>query len=282
MPTGSAGEACGKAILAGEHFVVYGAPALAVPVRGRRISVRVARAPGPWRCPPGARTHLEAMLDRLGLAPAGVTVEVAGDIPTGVGLGGSAALAVALVRALGVTEPAEVQRLAHDLESLAHGRPSGIDDATVAWERPVRLEHGAGLRLLPAASPPLWVVVTPAGPSTREAIGRVASWRDAHRVRFDAMVAATRGLVDGAEAALVARDWAGLGRVMDASGELLDEVGAVTPAIARICRELRRHGAWGAKVTGAGFGGALLAIAPESVDVGGISRAAGAVEVMRA
>ena len=95
------GRASGKAILLGEHFVVYGAPALAVPLTSRGVEVETGFDGGQWEVPELCRPLLEKMLLSLGLNASETKVRVTGDLPLGQGLGGSAALAVALLRQAG-------------------------------------------------------------------------------------------------------------------------------------------------------------------------------------
>ena len=94
------GHAPGKVILVGEHFVVHGAPAIALPLSARGIDVSVEQSPGQWSVPEVAESHVRRLLVELGVAPQAVRLSMTSDLPIGAGLGGSAALAVALVRAL--------------------------------------------------------------------------------------------------------------------------------------------------------------------------------------
>lgn len=256
------GAAGGKAILVGEHFVVHGAPAIALPVRGRGVVVRLRRTPGPWAVPAEARDHLTAMAVRLGLDPAAIALGLEASLPLGVGLGGSASLAVALVRATGVDDPAEVCRLAHELEKLAHGSPSGLDDATVAYERPIWFRRGEAPVILAPPALSMLVAVTPPGEPTKVAVARVAAWRAAHPERFAAMLSRAETLAHEARAALAAAAAAPLGALMDAAHGLLAELGLSTPLLERVVARARSLGAHGAKLTGAGLGGAVLVCAP--------------------
>ena len=127
-------------ILVGEHFVVHGTPAIALPLLARGVRVSVVRAPGPWETPPRVADHVRQLLPLLDEDPEDLGVTVTSDLPIGAGLGGSAALAVALVRALddeGTLTREAVRRRAHELEKVAHGTPSGVDDAVAAYACPV-------------------------------------------------------------------------------------------------------------------------------------------------
>ena len=263
------GEAPGKAILLGEHFVVHGAPALAVPVGGRRVRVSIAPGRGAWRVAPEATLHVRAMVSALGLDPDGVDLSVESDLPIGSGLGSSAALAVALVRAAGVTDVEAVRAHAHALEHLAHGSPSGVDDAVVSHGCPIWFEAGV---LTPLPTPhrlPLWVAVTPSGPPTREAVAAVSRWKDAHPADFAELLAEAHRDAHVARDAVRDGDWGALGAAMNRAHVRLAILGVSTPAIEEVCRSARAAGALGAKLTGAGLGGAVLVLTSKALDLGG-------------
>jgi mevalonate kinase len=276
-------RAGGKLILLGEHFVVHGAPALALPLSARTVEVGIQAIPGAWEVLPEGRSHLQAMLRHLGHDPEAMRVVVRSTLPVGMGLGSSAALAVALCRALGYGEAAEVNQRAFELERIAHGNPSGIDNTVIAWERPVFMRSRAepfeileGLRL-----PPIWVGLTPAGPPTRVAVAGVAGFREAHRARFEVLLTRARELAFMGRGALDGCDFSGLGRAMTQNHGLLAEVGVSTPPLDRAVAAALKAGAWGAKLTGGGMGGAMVAIAPGDLDLEPALRSAGAVEVIR-
>lgn len=276
------GVAVGKAILIGEHFVVHGAPALAVPVAGRAVRVRVSPGAGAWRCGDAGRAHIEALLVRLRLAPDEMAVEVDATLPVGMGLGSSAALAVALLRALDAP-PDRVRELAHDLERVAHGTPSGVDDAVVALERPVWFVRGSPVEPLTWPSrPPLVIATTPRHGTTQIAVAAVRRWADGHPSRFAALLAAATADAEAARRALEAGRWDVLGALLDRAHDRLRDVGVSNAALDRLCDAARSAGAFGAKLTGAGLGGAMIALARDPVDVAAALGEAGALEVFAA
>ena len=285
------GRAHGKAILFGDHFAVHGAPALAVPIRGRYVEVTLDRARTGYDGPPEAAAWVAAAFAELGRDPAaayGYGIDVARPphvtltttLPVAAGLGSSAALAVALLRALGERDVLRLRAAAHALERIAHGTPSGIDDATVAFERPVWLEAGQAplaLDMLDEIGPPLWVGVVPRTQSTRASVAQVAAWRRAHP-EFEALLARAHvAAVEGRDA-LARRAWDMLGVQMNEMGALLEALGAVLPVQAAMIDAARGLGAWGAKVAGAGFGGAVIALAPADAQLEQVWRALGATD----
>lgn len=277
----SLGRASGKAILLGEHFVVYGAPALAVPLKARCVEVELDFGSPDWDVPELCKPLLEKMLLLLGLKPTETSLRVSGDLPLGQGLGGSAALAVALLRSLGYTDERELQERAHALERLSHGEPSGIDDTVVSWERPVYFIKGQGAQVLaPCDGFRLWVATTGDKGSTKEAVANAARWRRKNPIDFHAMNERATELVDGARIDLVSGAFEELGDKMSENHGLLRQLGVSTPTLDRLVSRAIDAGAWGAKLTGAGLGGAIIALAPEGCDLSNVLLESGAQEVI--
>ncbi len=307
------GKACGKVILVGEHFAVHGGRAIAMPLLTRSISVELSEGRGQFNFdkaprpvgPRGAsgraaegsfdgeqlKAALSAMLDDLSRAipfdPDRLDVTVSGDLPLAAGLGASAALAAALVRALGVPA-SDVQAFVHRLEHLAHGKPSGVDGAVVSLELPIAFEAGhIGTLAVDQGwlkSPPWWIAVVPRTGSTREAVANVALRREADGAAFDR--AARHSLADARvlEGILQrAPDGEGLrkiGGIFDAAHARLVGLGVSNDAIEQLVAAARTAGAYGAKLTGAGLGGAIVAVAPSGVDLGPALYEAGAIDVI--
>lgn len=203
-------------------------------------------------------------------------------IPTGAGLGSSAALAVALVRALdaaldlGLT-PTDVEAAALAAEVVFHGSPSGLDH-TVAQRGGFGLyRRGQGLTPL-AGTPSLQLLVGHTG-RARDTKGRVQRVGELYRADPDAVGGRFRriaGLVEDAVAALYRGDLPALGRMMDENQGELSHLEVSCPEIDRMCVLARQAGALGAKLTGGGGGGCVLALCPgRESDVAEAWRAAG-------
>ena len=280
------GRAPGKVILVGEHFVVHGTPALAVPLLSRGVEVEVSRTPGPWDVADAVRPYLHRMLEALGEDPGALDLRVRSSLPVGAGLGGSAALAVALVRALrdpgAGPEVCEATRArAHELERLAHGEPSGIDDSVAAHGCAVLFTRQEGPRPLPEARPlNLWVGLTPQRTATLEAVARVGARARARPAWFASLASSSKRLVGAAVAALRAGDDDALGASLDETHTLLQEIGVSTPQLDALVDAARAAGALGAKLTGGGLGGAAIALAPPGLDLHEVWSRAGAAEVI--
>ena len=286
------GRAAGKVILLGEHAVVYGRPALAAGL-GLGLEARVTAGTGPVRLesdrpelrddPKAARLVAEAAV-AVGLAPSDLVVEVRSELPPGVGLGSSAALSVAVLRALAAAAGrhlvvAEELSLGRRLEGIFHEHSSGIDPAAAALGtcfRFVRGEPPALTALHPAVALPLVIAFGGQPRSTGAAVGALrARWeadRGTHEDLFDEVAA----VVDAGAAAAERGDLPALGRAFDQNQALLERLGVSSPGVEALVAVARRHGALGAKLTGGGAGGAVIALAPEPARLAAALAAAGA------
>ncbi|HXX65951.1 MAG TPA: mevalonate kinase [Polyangiaceae bacterium] len=275
------GYACGKVILLGEHAVVYGIPAIAVGIdRGARARA-VALESEP------SRLHVQgwninvrenddqhdlarafrALLDSArtsspSLGPHAVDVDA--DLPPGGGLGCSAAMGVAIARAL---EPrlgqAAIQDRAMAWERIFHGNPSGVDAAVATRGGCVLFRRGSGLEPVRARGAlHLCVGNTGMASSTKSMVEAVARLRARKPETVEEAFEGVRVLVNAARAALEAGDRAALGRLMDLNQSLLGALFVSTPEIERLCALARDAGALGAKLTGAGGGGSVVALVP--------------------
>ncbi len=268
-------SACGKLILFGEHFVVYGCPALALPLTSLSTDTVVERAASlkhpelalaAGEPDQTAERLLTSAAERLGVADQPWRVRVSSSIPIGFGLGSSAALSVALLGALSqaarrMLTTGELNDHAYALEQLVHGAPSGVDNTVIThrcpvWlikERPLeRLETGGGLRLVAASSG------VPG--STREEIARVRRFKDQDRPRFEELCRQARVIAEQGRQAILAQEAETLGALMDQNHQLLCEVGVSTDDLDRLVTRVRQAGALGAKLTGSGGGGFMVAV----------------------
>lgn len=281
-------SAFGKVILVGEHAVVYGIPAIAVGVGvGAVASVEVASSPSlalgerRWAldepavaASPEARAF-HALVDALAGRPgAGLTLAAAVVLhqPSGVGLGASAAIAVSLARAvsdaLGVPAaqraPAEILGAAQAWENVFHGKASGVDAAAAYHGGCLWFEPSAAAEPLELTQPlPLAVAVAGPAASTRRMVESVAALRQAEPHRVEHVLRSIHGLVLDARVALRLGRWQELGALLDRNHGLLGELGVSTPGLDAACQMARAAGALGAKLTGGGGGGCVLALAGE-------------------
>ncbi len=281
-------SAHGKVILLGEHAVVYGRPALALPIPlaveavaregGDGVNLVIPRWGLEQRIRAGSQGVsgiLSTMLTRLGLGDRAMTIEVIPHVPRAMGLGGSAALAVAVIRALdrtfalGLNEGA-VNALAFECEVVAHGTPSGIDNTIATYGLPLRYqrnadEPGSGrFDEIELAQPvPLVIGMTGRESLTASTVARVRNARDRHRAHYDALFDQIGVLTEAAVDTLRRADFAALGELMNLCQGYLNALQLSTPELEELVHIARGHGALGAKLTGGGGGGSMIALCPD-------------------
>ncbi len=285
-------SAPGKVILLGEHAVVYGRPAIAVPVTQLEARAVVEDAPAghgvtivaadlgrefePSRLDAGdrealalARTVANA-LARLGQPPdPDLRITVSSTIPMARGLGSGAAVATALVRALvarygGYLTARDVSDLVYETEILHHGTPSGIDNTVIAFGKPLYFVRGERDEVFWLGRP-FWLVIGDTGvpSSTREAVAGVRQRWEADRATYEAHFDAISALVERGRQAMAAGNLVELGRVMDENQAELRAIGVSSPALERLIEAARAAGALGAKLSGSGCGGNMIALAAD-------------------
>ena len=283
-----------KVILFGEHFVVYGVPAIvaAIDLRARaRISrrddelIRI-RAPDlgisgsfsqdghflPELGREGAEGTLKPIfiavrevLRSLGVS-SGLDVEVRSSIPIAAGLGSSAAVAVSTAAAVHWLLSRRLDRelvfnAALEAEKLVHITPSGVDPAISTYGGLLKYTRGVGIEHLKAPGQ-MELVVGDTGlkRSTGALVSAVRALRDRRPSLFSRILDAAGELVAEALQALERGDLEALGELMDINHGLLCSIGVSNEALDRLVHSARRAGALGAKLTGAGGGGCMIAL----------------------
>jgi mevalonate kinase len=274
----------GKIILLGEHAVVYGCPAIAAGIaRGARATARLAstsRLQLPMALEPGRRREVDLAFSALLAAVQSKPVEVEAtcEVPAGLGLGASAALGVAIARAVlrANAEPEHELRseaeaafehhtrttqAAQAWETVFHGRPSGIDVAAAALGGCFEFTTEGGPKPLRLALP-LSIAIAMAGPamSTKTMVDGLARLREKKPELVERSIEGIRSLVLNAKLALEAGDLGSLGRLLDLNQMLLAGLFLSCEVIERACAIARKAGALGAKLTGKGGGGCVIAL----------------------
>ena len=273
-------SASGKVILLGEHAVVYGVPALAAGIdRGATATaVRSERATlklGDRSCAADDGTDtaraFSSLLADLGAPP--VAIEVTLSVLPGCGLGASAAISIAIARAViealepappDFASPAWMERVLSAgaaWERVFHGNPSGIDAAAAAAGGCISFTRGEGITPVELGRD-LPLVIAVAGPpaSTKEMVEGLARLRERRPEMVNKSLDGIHSLVRNARLCLEAGDIVGLGKLMDLNQMLLSGLFLSTQDIERACKVARDAGALGAKLTGSGGGGCVIAL----------------------
>ena len=286
------GAAPGKVILFGEHAVVHGRPAIAAALShglGASLSKRAtgwARLHIPrWgrngllidagkesTAPKDAitRSFFKA-LSLLGVSSAEpIDITIDGELPLGVGLGSSAAFTVVLLRVLANYAEQKLSdedfiTLAHELESIFHGNPSGLDHSVIIHNACARFMMGSPPTFEPiqlGVALPVVVGWLPRQGTTKDAVHHVAALNQRQPTLCAQVFACIENIVNEAVTHLQNGELAALGDLMNINHGLLSALGVVSDQNEQMVALARRAGALGAKVTGAGFGGAMIALAP--------------------
>jgi mevalonate kinase len=284
-------SAPGKVILFGEHAVVYGFPAIALPVLHLETRVLVEdisdRAPdGFFRIDaPEINLHSDIQTlptdNPLSLAIRGTLVfmnivnhpalrlQIDSSIPVAAGLGSGAAVSVAIIRALAGffkhTLPQDiVSGMAYEVEKKHHGHPSGIDNTVVTYAQPIYFQREKPFEILPPCQPFTLVIADSgiASPTAR-AVAGVKESHDQNPIRFQSYFEEIGAVAARAREILLRGPLMEIGPLMNRNHDLLGEIGVSRPELDRLVQAARDAGAVGAKLSGGGLGGNIIALAQE-------------------
>jgi mevalonate kinase len=304
MPAISA-TAPGKAILFGEHAVVYHRPAIAVPVTevsARAVAVfaldRVnIEAPDiqlssslESLSPDHPLALLFAVIQKnLGLHHFPTfTLKITSTIPIAAGLGSGAAVSVAAARAIttylgfSLTDR-QISEIAFEVEKFHHGTPSGIDNTVIAYAKPIYFVRDQPVQILDVTAPFSLLIADSGVPSlTRDVVGGVRQRWLANPSFYEACFDRIAELASTAQTIITSGNPQTLGPLMLSNHELLKKIGVSIPKLDLLVDKAVKNGAWGAKLAGAGGGGNMIALVPlEKVDqIASALREAGAVRIV--
>jgi hydroxymethylglutaryl-CoA reductase len=281
------GAGHGKIILLGEHAVVYGRRAIAAPIplaiqarvedAREGVEVIIPRWGVEQRLdfrathPQSFARSMSRVLETLGLTGRGMRIEVFPNVPRAMGLGGSAALAVAVIRAidahyaLGLSDE-RINELAFECEKVAHGTPSGIDNTLATWGQFMLFRNGeTPEREVIEVSEPLSMVVGMSGVEslTARTVARVREAWKKNPVLYERIFDEIDTLAGNGLEALRAGDYDTLGELMNVCQGLLNAMQVSSWELEELVEVARKNGAAGAKLTGGGGGGSIIALCPE-------------------
>ncbi|WP_330179045.1 mevalonate kinase [Nocardia sp. NBC_01503] len=283
------GRAHGKVVLLGEHAVVHGMPAIAVPLPALTVTACARIAPNAtpvsmpgadllcgrvFRCPAppgstvansGPQVAAEQALKRWKPVGGPVEIRLVGDIPVARGLGSSAAYAAAAVRAVAdlcgeFDDPDTLYELVQYGEQLAHGRASGVDARAVLAAGPIWFQHGIAHPINTGLDATFVVADSGIASGTRQAVTAVRAEFDRRPLRARRLLDWAREITEAAAQDLADGDAPALGAELTDFQAVLTELGVSTAEIDRLIAVARQAGALGAKLTGGGLGGCILAL----------------------
>ncbi len=275
-----------KIILFGEHAVVYGQPAIAVPFetlcataeavvapRKTGLIIRAHDTGKEFRVlREGRTTHALAIAAQLVLreidAPTlDLIINVRSTIPVASGMGSGAAVTTALMRELSraLGKPLEgesLNKLVYEIEKLYHGTPSGIDNTVIVFGHPVYFIRGTAPELF-SVGKPLTLIIADSGiaHSTRETVGDVRSLYDADTPRITSILERIGALSQLARPAIEKGDESAVGALMNENHTLLAALTVSSEVLDRLVQAATDAGALGAKLSGGGRGGNVIALA---------------------
>ncbi len=276
-----------KIILLGEHAVVYGQPALAVPLSALRTYAKVSVSPrdsglkliaSDLRNQQFMVNHSSresnnplvasawVLLDYFDCSPPDATIILRSDIPIASGMGSGASITVSLFRALlsllnRSLSDDQLNNLVYETEKIHHGTPSGIDNTVIIFEQPIYFVRGKSIERFVIGQPfTLLVGNTGVESSTKIAVGDVRTLYDANIAMISGKLNAIGDLVRVGRKAIEIGDYSLLGKAMNENHQYLRELTVSSPALDLLIDAARESGALGAKLSGAGRGGNMIAL----------------------
>jgi mevalonate kinase len=281
-------SAPGKCILFGEHAVVYGRPAIAVPLLQLRARVEIETTSPPdsrgirllapdvkvdawlYELSPDdpLRRIVDLTLSAANAERASLRIQVHSDIPIAAGMGSGAAVSVALSRALSLhlgtplPEP-QISNLAFEVERLHHGTPSGIDNTVITYEKGVFFTQDGGAEPFSIrGNLQLAIADTGVASPTRDAVGMVREAWQRDPTTYEGIFDQIGAIARAARQSMIEGEASNLGSLMDENQTLLERLHVSTDALRRLMVAARDAGALGAKLSGAGLGGIMIALCP--------------------
>jgi mevalonate kinase len=298
---GVVASAPAKIILFGEHFVVYGEPAIVVAIdrraraeaelrQDRRLRFQSANLNtscyfenGVFKVEQGDAKEAKLKFEPVKLAvekvlaasgkSVGLDITINSAIPVGAGLGSSAAVVASVTAAVSALlglefSKQEIFRIAFEAEKIVHGTPSGVAPAIATFGGTLLFQVDTGFKPLEVETDiPLVIGDTGVERSTKIQVEKVRETMDSFPQIADSLRKAAREIVLRAVAALQEKDLETLGRLMNINHALLYGIGVSDESLEWLTNAARKAGALGAKLTGAGGGGCMVALArPERLE----------------
>lgn len=295
------GTSTGKIILMGEHAVVYGEPAVAIPFPATSIETTISQSDGPVKlecifhngllaeAPEKLNslvTAIKKTLKELNQEMKDFDIKIESTVPPERGMGSSAAVAVATIRSLyhyfdAPLSDEKLLELTNASEVIAHGNPSGLDAAMTSGKQPLFFVKGQSFTPF-SLNLKGYLVVADTGiqGNTKEAVDSIAKLRKKAFEQTDAAIVRLGTYAKKAKVAIETNDAVKLGECMNLAHKALTFLGVSNEVLDTLVQTAVKAGALGAKLTGGGRGGCMIALAADKDTAKTISSAlsaAGAV-----
>jgi mevalonate kinase len=281
------GVGFGKVILFNEHFVVYGLPAIASAISAK-TTARVEKLAGSgtelidnrpetkgYKAEKAdqQKESLDIMLKFMSIDTKhnSFRITLGGDLLAASGVGASAASCAAIARAfseelhLGYSDE-KINEVAYEGEKGYHGNPSGIDNTAATFGGLIwyRREGTSQLMERLKLKAPVEIVMGNTGiiADTKEVVGGVKKRRDKDPAKYERIFKDAKQLAQDAKKHIEGYDLKKLGTLMNENHRLLQEIGVSCSELELLVDLARNNGAWGAKMTGTGRGGYMIALTP--------------------
>ena len=264
----------GKVILFGEHFVVYGVPALALGISNKAI-VEITKSDSleyasdtPGTIPELTTKAIQNVLVAMNIKDA-FQVHLKGDLPTFGGLGSSAAFCVAIARAFDKyyelnLRNEQINAYAYEGEKAFHGNPSGVDNAIATYGGAIKFIRGKGHEQIKIGASIHFVIgITGVSSPTAKMVAEVKKFKEEEPEQFQNLCDQAGEIIKKGEKALANVDLELIGELMNENQFLLRAIGVSIEQNEAIIKAALSAGALGAKVTGGGGGGTCLCLAKD-------------------
>jgi mevalonate kinase len=162
--------------------------------------------------------------------------------------------------------PEQISDLAYSVEEIHHGTPSGVDNNVIAHQKPLVYRRDEPIEFLSVKQPTHWVIAdTGEKTPTRETVADVRHQYQADPDRFSAIFEQIGDISRQAQEGLIDGDRSLLGELMDQNQRLLERIGVSSPRLEHLIQAAKAAGAAGAKLSGGGRGGNMIALSTSSL-----------------